>query len=226
MLAATPLTTYLEKMRTDWDARARSNAAHYIADGKTDWTRDEFYQSGIIVVEGHILTDLGNICQGKEEREMKVLELGCGAGRVTRALAAIFGEVHAVDVSPEMLKLASEALVGCPGVHLYETDGATLSVLGDRTFDFAFSCCVFHHISSYDVIRSYVSDVWKHLVPGALFKFEVQGCTSVQSKFGDTWIGVPFSEDQARKLAGDCGFELRYHVGAGQERFWLWFFKI
>jgi ubiquinone/menaquinone biosynthesis C-methylase UbiE len=90
---------------------------------------------------------------------MKVLELGCGAGRVTRALAAIFGEVHAADLSVEMLKLASEALEGCPGVYLYQTDGATLNALRDRIFDFAFSCCVFHHISSYDVIQSYVKDV-------------------------------------------------------------------
>jgi SAM-dependent methyltransferase len=225
MFAPTRLSTYLEKMRIDWDARARANANHYIADGKTDWTQEEFYRSGIIDVEGHILTDLENICRGKDPREMKVLELGCGAGRVTRALAAIFGEVHAADVSAEMLKLASEALEGCPGVYLYQTDGATLNALGDRTFDFAFSCCVFHHISSYDVIRSYVKDVGKHVAPGALFKFEVQGCTDVQSEFGDTWIGIPFSEDQARRLAEDCGFELRYQAGAGRERFWLWFFK-
>ena len=225
MSASPRLTTYLEKMRADWDARARANAAHYIADGKADWTRDEFYRSGIIDVERHILTDLENICRGKDPRRMRVLELGCGAGRITRALAAIFGEVHAVDISPEMLKLAEEALAGCPGVHLYQTDGATLSVLGSRTFDFAFSCCVFHNISSHEVIHSYVTDVGQRLAPGALFKFEVQGCTAVQSEFGDTWVGVPFSEDEARSLAHDCGFELRYHAGAGEERFWLWFFK-
>ena len=27
-------------------------------------------------------------------------------------------------------------------------------------------------------------------------------------------------------MASDCGFEMRYHAGAGQERFWLWYFKI
>jgi hypothetical protein len=35
---------------------------------------------------------------------------------------------------------------------------------------------------------------------------------------------VPFPED-ARTLAQDCGFELRHHAGAGQERFRLWFFQ-
>jgi len=34
---------------------------------------------------------------------MRVLEIGCGAGRLTRALAKLFGEVHGVDVSGEMV---------------------------------------------------------------------------------------------------------------------------
>ncbi len=37
---------------------------------------------------------------------MRVLEIGCGAGSITRALARLFGEVHAVDVSGEMAALA------------------------------------------------------------------------------------------------------------------------
>jgi SAM-dependent methyltransferase len=124
-----------------------------------------------------------------------------------------------------MLKQAREALAESPNIFLYQTDGATLDVLGDQTFDFAYSCCVFHHISSYEVIRRYVSDIGQRLVPEGLFKFEVQGCTQVQTAVGDTWIGVPFSEGQAAQMAQDCGFEMRYQRGAGEERFWLWFFK-
>ena len=37
---------------------------------------------------------------------MSVLEIGCGAGRLTRALANFFGEVYAVDISGEMVKRA------------------------------------------------------------------------------------------------------------------------
>jgi SAM-dependent methyltransferase len=216
---------YLSKMRTDWDQRARENARHFIANGQPEWSEKEFYESGETTVRGDILSDMYNICQGKDPQQMRVLELGCGAGRVTRALAQVFGEVHAVDVSGEMLQQAREALGGTPNIFFYQTDGASLDALGEQTFDFAYSCCVFHHISSYDVIRGYVSDIGRRLVPGGLFKFEVQGYTSVQTSVGDTWIGVPFSEAQAMQMAEDCGFELRYHRGAGEERFWLWFFK-
>ena len=57
-----------------------------------------------------MLNDLGNVCQGREPKDMKVLEIGCGAGRITRALAGFFGEVYAVDISQEMVRQARLAL--------------------------------------------------------------------------------------------------------------------
>src|SRR5690242_18635488 len=170
---------YLRKMREDWDQRARRNARHFIADARTDWTDADFYASGDQTVGQDILTDMSNICQGLEPGHARVLELGCGAGRVTRALAKVFGEVHGVDVSPEMVRLARSALSEFPNAFIHQTDGATLAALGDLTFDFAYSCCVFHHVSNYEVIQSLVREVGLRLRSGALFKFEVQGCTSV-----------------------------------------------
>jgi SAM-dependent methyltransferase len=216
---------YAQKMRREWDERARLNARHYIADGQSQWSDPEFWASGEANVAETILTDMTNICQGKDPREMRVLELGCGVGRITRALAHVFGEVHGVDVSEEMVHQARASLGSLPNVFIHQGDGLTLKVLGDLRFDFAYSCCVFHHISSYEVIASYVAETCGSLEPGALFKFEVQGCTAVRTMLGDTWVGVPFSEQQAREMAERSGFELRYHVGAGEERFWLWYFK-
>lgn len=216
---------YKRKMQVDWDERARQNAKHFIADGRSDWTDADFYASGDVTVAQDVLTDMTNICQGADPGNMRVLELGCGAGRVTRALAKLFGEVHAVDVSPEMVRLARSAVSEYPNASVHLIDGATLPALDALTFDFAYSCCVFHHISSYEVIQSLTREVGRRLRPEALFKFEVQGCTSVQTTFGETWVGVPFSLEQAEQMANDCGFELRYSAGEGQERFWLWYFK-
>ena len=74
-------------MRRDWDERARENARYYVNTEQTDWTDDEFFASGERTVAEEILTDMINICQGKDPKQMRVLEIGCGAGRVTRALA-------------------------------------------------------------------------------------------------------------------------------------------
>ena len=219
------LEQQLAKMREDWDERARENARHYVVTGQKEWTDDEFFRSGERTVAEEILTDMTNICQGKEPADMRVLEIGCGAGRVTRALARLFGEVHAVDVSGEMVKLARAALAPYPKAFVYQNNGQDLSVIPEQHFDFAFSTIVFQHIPSYAVIESYVREVNRLLRPGALFKFQVQGDSSITVRPDDTWLGVPISAEQAAAMAERCGFELRYRHGAGDQYFWLWFFK-
>src|SRR5450432_3036280 len=89
----------VQRMRRDWDRRARENARYYVATGQKEWSDEEFFGAGEHELKDQILNDLQNICQGKDPKTMKVLEIGCGAGRVTRALARFFGEVYAVDIS-------------------------------------------------------------------------------------------------------------------------------
>jgi ubiquinone/menaquinone biosynthesis C-methylase UbiE len=212
-------------MQRDWDARARENARHYVNTARQDWTDEEFFQSGERTVAEEILTDMTNICQGKEPKEMSVLEIGCGAGRVTRALARLFGQVHAVDISGEMVRQARVALRDFHNARVYQNNGMDLSVLGDVRVDFAFSSIVFQHIPSREVIWNYVREVGRLLRPGGLFKFQVQGDASLSTSPDDTWLGVPFSDEQAIEMAHACGFEPRYRHGAGSQYFWLWFFR-
>lgn len=215
----------LEKMRQDWDQRARENARHYVHTGSTEWKDEDFFASGEKTVAEEILTDMINICQGKQPSEMRVLEIGCGAARVTRALAKLFGEVHAVDVSGEMVRIAKAALQDFPRAFVYQNDGSDLRVVPDLEFDFAFSSIVFQHIPSRAIIENYVREVHRLLRPGALFKFQVQGDSTIESRPDDTWLGVSYSEQEAIDMAVRCGFEPRYRHGAGDQYFWLWFFK-
>ncbi|HPT27871.1 MAG TPA: class I SAM-dependent methyltransferase [Bryobacteraceae bacterium] len=220
------LEVTLDKMRRDWDERARENARFYVNTERTDWTDEQFYASGEQTVSEEIRSDMTNICQGKPPAQMRVLEIGCGAGRITRALARLFGEVHAVDVSGEMVALAQQALAAYPNAHAYQNNGMDLSIVpGDKPFDFAFSTIVFQHIPSREVIETYVKEVCRLLRPGALFKFQVQGDATMQTDPDDTWLGVPFSQEEAAAMAGRCGFEMRYNLGAGGQYYWLWYFK-
>ncbi len=154
-----------------------------------------------MTVAEQILNDMENICQGKPPAAMRVLEIGCGAGRVTRALAKVFGEIHAVDVSGEMVRQAALALGDRPNAFVYQNNGRDLTVLPALEFDFAFSSIVFQHIPSREVIENYVREVHRLLRPGSLFKFQVQGDSTLETQPDDTWLGVPFSERQAAEMA-------------------------
>ena len=221
----TPIEETLRKMRQDWDERARENARYYVATENEEWTDEEFFLSGRRAVEGEILNDMKNICQDKDPKQMRIIEIGCGAGRITRTLSEIFGEVHGVDVSGEMVERARIALRDRSNAFLYQNNGKDLDVLPPGPYDFAFSTIVFQHIPSREVIYSYVREVHKLLRPGGLFKFQVQGDTKMRSHPGDTWLGVAFSDEDAVEMAEKCGFDPRYRHGQGDQYFWLWFFK-
>lgn len=230
------IANQVRRMRRDWDRRARENPRHYVATGQELWTDEEFFQTGEEELKEHILNDLENICQGRDPGSMKILEIGCGAGRVTRALARFFGEVYAVDISSHMVREASLAVSQFPHAHILRNNGRDLSVLRPRwwqrlrnypevRFDFAFSCLVFQHIPNRAVIESYLSDVSRLLRTGGLFKFQVQGSMEAKATSYGSWIGQAFTEQDALTLAQKHGFELRYQNGAGSQYYWLWFFK-
>ena len=219
------LSGQLQKMQREWDQRARENARFYVNTERRDWTDAEFFESGERTVSEEILTDMINICQGKDPKRMTVLEIGCGAGRVTRALAHLFGQVYAVDISGEMVRQARAALADLHNVHIFQNNGKDLEVLAGARFDFAFSSIVFQHIPSRDVIESYVQAVRRRLRGAALFKFQVQGAQALDIPPDDTWLGVTFSEQEAREMAVKCGFEMRYSYGTGTQYFWLWYFR-
>ena len=222
-------------MRQDWDRRARENARHYVATGQHDWTDEDFFRSGQVELEKEILTDLPNVCQGRDPKDMRVLEIGCGAGRMTRALAAYFGEVYAVDISREMVRQARQAVADFPNAHVIRNNGKDLSALAPHwwgrfgigrrlDFDFALSLIVFQHIPSRAIIENYVREVHRVLRPGGLFKFQVQGAPLLAAP-EQSWVGEWYTGQQAREMAERCGFELRYEYGAGEQYYLLWYFK-
>src|SRR6266700_6203 len=145
---ATIEKSLVEKMRREWDERALENARYYVATAQSNWTDDEYFESGRQNVYHEILTDMGNVCHGLDPKRMSVLEIGCGSGRITRALSEVFGEVYAVDISGEMVAQARRALADLPNVRIFQNNGMDMAVLGALQVDFAFTYIVFQHIPS------------------------------------------------------------------------------
>ena len=213
------------QMQREWDERAQQNAMHFTNSDRDDWSEAEYAATGEKNIRDFIANDMENICQGTGPAAMKIVEIGCGAGRMTKALAKLFGEVHAVDISAEMIRIAGERLAGVPNVVLHHNNGMDLRALPSAEFDFALSFIVFQHIPSKTVIEGYVREVHRVLKPGRLFKFQVQGGNFRNVQPLSTWLGVSYTRDEMDQLAGRNGFEMRYAHGEGTQDFWVWFFK-
>src|SRR3954471_146024 len=123
-----------------WDEKARENALYFVDNeiGYDDPDTDAFWRRGEEVVERMLsMVDLSLT------REQSVADIGCGVGRLTRALAARAGHVYGVDVSREMLALAERHNAELENVEWLHGDGRALGVLGDASVDGCFSHVVF-----------------------------------------------------------------------------------
>jgi ubiquinone/menaquinone biosynthesis C-methylase UbiE len=203
------LGTVARRMREDWDQRAVEDAQRYVytRDAETDVAG--FDESGLANYDQLIRPYLPLLLDGRPAGECRVLEIGCGAGRMTRWLSAHFGAVDALDVSVEMLKRAAAALVGVSNVTFVEGTGIDLSGCPDSAFDLVFSYIVFQHIPSAAVVESYVREAARVLKPGACFKFQVNGDRSPAylAHARDTWQGETFSREQVGAMLRAAGLE-------------------
>ncbi len=212
----------IKTMQRDWDERAQENAYHYIASGREDWDEESFYESGRESVEEILLHDAERLFPGRETSELRVLEIGCGAGRMTRALAPLVREVHAVDVSAEMVRMARQALAGHANASVHHTDGCGVPPAAGGGFDLAFSYIVFQHIPAAEVIESYFRDIAGVLQLGGVFKLQTQGDPRAVLGRQDTWEGCFIPALTWLRWSRQYGYRLRDFEGAGGQYLWLW----
>lgn len=94
----------------------------------------------------------------------RLADIGCGAGRLTKAMATDFAEVIGVDVSDGMLEVARANILES-NVDLRLGDGITLPV-ETSTMDGAFSAHVFQHFDSLPLALANFSEIARILKPG------------------------------------------------------------
>lgn len=85
------------------------------------------------------------------------VEIGAGAGRLTMHMAAAFDQVHAIDVSADMLAYAQRN-IDASNINYLVTDGVTLPLpTGSATS--AFSAHVFQHFSGLSGAEQYFREL-------------------------------------------------------------------
>src|SRR3954453_4034284 len=124
MQAVDPNVT--ERMRRDWNDRAREDAHFYVAFGRRAQDPEEFFDTAKEVVQG-LDWELRRLPPRSNRRSWRALEIGCGPGRLLRPMSRRFGEIHGIDVSDEMIGRAAANLRGIPHAHVHQTSGADLA---------------------------------------------------------------------------------------------------
>lgn len=164
-----------ESMRQEWDARARKDTFYYIASWRKDWDVSDFLESGQKDYERLVSPMLDRI--GFSPAGKAMLELGCGAGRMTHVFAARFGHVFALDVSVEMLDRARKLVPGARNVEWMQANGLDLRELASDSVDFAFSYLVLQHLPDEKTVCDYIRELLRVLNESGICLFQFNGMT-------------------------------------------------
>jgi SAM-dependent methyltransferase len=207
-----------------WDERAREQALFFV-DNTVDYRDpdvERFWAEGERAVDA-ILAELGLEIAPADT----VVEIGCGVGRLTRALAGRSRRVLALDVSSEMLARARQlnpALVNVTWIH---GDGESLAGIGDASADGCFSHVVFQHLPDAELTLGYVREMGRVLRPGGWAAFVLSTDPAVhrprrragwrlaallgrgpRGQEHPAWLGSHVPLDRLEQTAAEAGLEL------------------
>jgi SAM-dependent methyltransferase len=154
----------LADSRTWWNQAARHDAEWYIATAP-----EPFFARGRRDVD-----ELVAFCGLQPSKAKVLLEIGCGAGRMTRRFAELYGQVVALDVSDEMLRQGQANLADLDNVAWVLGSGADLHAIGDSSVDDVFSYITLQHLPDRAAVLRYVQDTGRILRPGGQGALQVR----------------------------------------------------
>ena len=205
-----------EQMRVEWNERAREDAHYYVAFGSRDQNEEGFLATAADAIRA-VKDELKRL-SSVPTAARRALEIGCGPGRLMKPLSQFFGEIHGVDVSDEMIRMARERLRGIPHAHAHVGPGAGLPQFASESFDLVFSYAVYQHIPSREVVLEYLRETARVLKPGGVFRGQFNGLPL--AFLPDTWRGVSFSPTDIREFTRSNGLQLMALDGAGTQYMW------
>jgi SAM-dependent methyltransferase len=168
-----------------------------------------------------------------------VVEIGCGVGRITRALAERGATVRALDVSERMLEIAGRHNSELNHVEWILGDGVSLAGFASTSADIVISHVVFQHIPDPDVTLGYVREIGRVLRPGGWAAFQISNDPEVHRLRGrgdrvrgairrflrlgprphenPHWLGSHVEIPALRAAAADGGMDVERVVGEGTQ---------
>ncbi len=208
-----------------WEEKARENALWYVSSTGPYANRDasEFWAAGTAIWE-----EIKQTVGYRPTAADTVVEVGCGVGRLTRAITAEVALCHAFDISEGMLAHARLGLGG--NAHLHLTGGSSLRPIGDGVANLALAYCVFQHLPSDDVLAGNLVEMLRVTKPGGLIVFTTSPkdwrslllplartrgalraawrATGPRDTYKKEWVGIRPSRKRVERL---CPVPLQFH---------------
>ncbi len=94
---------------------------------------------------------------------LKVLDVGCGEGKIDRLLFPVFKNLYGIDISKSMLEKSQK---NNPSVNYQLYDGNKLP-FSDCFFDVVFTICVMHHIPPLEW-NNFIGEIYRITKKGGL----------------------------------------------------------
>lgn len=212
----------IDESKMKWNELAQKNAAYYIMTDKSKSDSEEsFTLSGEQDVRKFFLEDEELSVLIGNEKKVKILEIGCGTGRLSEFIAPHAQTLYAVDISEEMISQAKQRLHALTNIVFLATDGKSFQ-LEDESIDAVFSYIVFQHMPSVEVVRENFEEISRILRSRGIAKIQLRGVPTNK----DNWFyGPSFNKVSVEKLVQGTNLSLVKIDGEGQKNFWVWLRK-
>lgn len=143
--------------------------------------------------------------------ERRVLQIGCGVGRIEARLAPKVREAVGIDVSGGMIAAARRRCAHLPNVRFLRTGGRDLRAFGDGAFDLVYAVDTFPYLveAGTALVEAHMREARRVLPPGGdvvILNFSYRG-------------DVAADRSDVARLAAGHGFDV---LVAGETPFTVW----
>ena len=145
-------------------------------EGTNPWTDDDFYGLG-----ESDWVDFRNHWERYGVNNESCLEIGCGAGRITKQLAIYFKQVQALDVSDKMIEYAKRHVTS-NSVTFHLSNGIDIKLESSSVYSI-FSTQVFQHLDSLDIARNYFEEISRIIKPTGTIMIHLPICSIGSNTF-------------------------------------------
>jgi SAM-dependent methyltransferase len=168
-----------ERQRRDWEDLAAVDplwavlSVPELRGGR--WDLERFLATGEADVE---TTLAATATLGRPASTKRVLDFGCGVGRLARPFAARFDEYVGVDVAERMVDRARALHADLPNCTFVASAAQDLRIFRAESFDLVFSNLVLQHLRTRAAVEHYLAEFVRVVRPDGIVAFQLPSSLS------------------------------------------------